>query len=574
MTTATPAAVRVSVVVAVFEPGSGFDDLIRSLDRQSLGTDAFEVLLCDDGSSEATQLRLAEVAASRPHVRVFTLPHTGWPGTPRNHGIDHARGEYVFFADHDDWLFDGALESLCDFADHHASDVVIGRVVGIGRKIPRPIFRRDVPRAVLGQDPLLQLLTPHKLFRTAFLRRSGIRFPDGRVRLEDHLFVMQAYFAATTISILASEPCYAWVKSPKSASSSRIDPTTYFPHLEAVLDLVEANTEPGALRDTLLRHWYRGKILARLGGRRLVRYPEQYRTAFLDVVTPLARDRFGQGVEDGLTFPLRVRSALLRSDRRDALLHLAELDAALDCRADVTAARWSRAGTLDLTVRVRFLLDGEDALIFDETSVWRPPDPLSRELAGSVDLAARRDLGRDRLDVVLRDSAGGAERRVPGPTMPGWRNARVAVDPLRLFSRVSSSRGGALEARVRHAGWTFETPLRADPAALREAGRSPVLAGRRSALVLRHDGTIALRREWPSGRVRDLGARVIRRGGSRVRRALTRRAAPRRRGAAAPQANSAVAHSPGVVSGASRTSTPESPTVATHTSSEYDGMPS
>ena len=566
MITASPAAVRVSVIVAVFDPGPGFDDLIRSLDRQTLGTAAFEVLLCDDGSDETTQRRLAEVAATRPHVRVLNLPHTGWPGTPRNHGIESARGEYVFFADHDDWFFDGALQRLCDYADRHSSDVVIGRVVGIGRRIPHRVFRHDVPKAVLGEDPLLELLTPHKLFRTAFLRRHGIRFPDGRVRLEDHLFVMRAYFAASTISILSSERCYAWVKHGASASSSRIDPTTYFPHLEAVLDLVEEHTAPGALRDTLLRHWYRSKILGRLGGRRLVRYPEHYRTAFLDVVTPLARERFGPGVEDGLPFPLRIRSALLRAGRREGLLRLAEFDAALECRAEVTAARWSRTGTLDLVVKVRFLHDGQEALVLDRSSAWRPPEPLAHEL-GSVDLAAARDLRRDRIDVILRDEDG-AEHRTAGGAAPEWPRARVAVDPLKLFSRTSSSRGGALDARIRHAGWSFETPLRAHPDVLRDAGRSPLLAGRRSALVLRGDGTIELRREWPAGRVRDLGARVIRRGGSRLRGVLARPASRRGEDAGTRHPNEAGAHSPGVVSGASRTSTADSLTVPTQTSRE------
>ena len=568
MTTADPTAVRVSVIVAVFNPGPGFDDLVRSLDRQTLGTDAFEVLLCDDGSDETTRQRLAEVAASRPHVRVLSLPHTGWPGTPRNHGIDAARGDYVFFADHDDWLFDGALERLSDYADRHSSDVVIGRVVGIGRKIPRRIFRRDVPSAALGEDPLLELLTPHKLFRTAFLRRHGIRFPDGRVRLEDHLFVMRAYFDASTISILASEPCYAWVKNDTSASSSRIDPRTYFPHLEAVLDLVESHTAPGALRDTLLRHWYRSKILNRLAGRRLVRYPAKYRTAFLDVVTPLAQDRFGPGVESGLPFPLRIRSALLRADRREALMHLAGFDAALECRAEVTAARWSRTGTLDLTVRVRFMHDTRDALVFDHSGAWRPPAPLADDLRAPVDLDASRDLRRDRLDIVLRDGAERDERRVFGRAVPEWRSARVTIDPLTLFSRVSASRGGAMRARVRHAGWSFETPLRAEHTVVRDAGRSPLLAGRRSRLVLRDDGTVELRREWPSGRVRDLGARVVRRGGSRLRRAIARPEPRQTKDAATGQPNSAGAHSPGVVSGASRTSTPDSLTVPTHTSSE------
>jgi glycosyltransferase involved in cell wall biosynthesis len=570
MTPETPTDVRVSVIVAVFNPGAGFDDLIESLDRQSLGTDAFEVLLCDDGSDAATQHRLAEVAASRPHVRVLALPHTGWPGTPRNHGIDAARGRYVFFADHDDRFFDGGLKSLCDYADARASDVVIGRVVGIGRKIPRRIFRADIPHAVLGQDPLLELLTPHKLFRTAFLREHGIRFPDGRVRLEDHLFVMRAYFAATTISILASEPCYGWVKHSASASASRIDPETYFPHLQPVLDLVEEHTEPGELRDTLLRHWYRGKILNRLAARRMVRYPAPYRAAFLDVVTPLVRDRFGPGVDAGLSFPLRVRSALLRAGSREGLLHLAELEAALECRAEVAAAHWSRTGTLELTLRVRFLSEGRNALEFDPSAAWRPPEPLAHDLAGVTGLDAARELRRDRLEIVQRDDGDGDgdARRIAARGVADWHGVTVTVDPLKVFSRVSASRGGPLEARVRHAGWNLDVPLRADAGVLRAAGRSPLLAGRRAALVVGHDGVVALRRQWPKGRLRDFGARVIRRGGARVRRALGGRAARPRTDAATGQSNAVGAHSPGVVSGASRTSTPDLPTVPTHTSSE------
>ena len=312
------AATRMSVIVPVYNPGAGFDDLIGSLDRQTLPQDEFEVLLCDDGSDESTRRRLAAAAAERPNMRVLSLEHTGWPGTPRNHGIEAARGTYVYFVDQDDWLFERALERLCDYGDAHATDVVVGKEVGIGRALPGRIFQRDIPRAVLGKDPLLEMLTPHKVFRLSFLRDNGIRFPDGKVRLEDHLFVMQAYFAAKTISILASEPCYAWVKSKGSASAARIDPETYFPHLETVLDLVEANTTPGRTRDTLLRHWYRGKILNRLAPRRMARYPDDYRERFLDTVIPIAQRRFGPGVEAGLPFPLRARSALLRAGRRDA----------------------------------------------------------------------------------------------------------------------------------------------------------------------------------------------------------------------------------------------------------------
>uniref|UniRef100_UPI0030C7A7F2 glycosyltransferase n=1 Tax=Enterococcus faecium TaxID=1352 RepID=UPI0030C7A7F2 len=72
--------IRVSVIVPVWRPGPSFDDLIASLDRQSLGTASFEVLLCDDGSGEPTSARLAAIARDRPHVRVLSLAHSGWPG--------------------------------------------------------------------------------------------------------------------------------------------------------------------------------------------------------------------------------------------------------------------------------------------------------------------------------------------------------------------------------------------------------------------------------------------------------------------------------------------------------------
>lgn len=545
-----------SVVVPVFRPGPTFDDLIESFDRQTLDSAAFEVLLCDDGSGEPTGARLAEVARTRPNVRVLSLAHSGWPGMPRNHGVDAARGKYVQFVDQDDYLFPGALEKLCDYADLNSSDVVVGKEVGIGRKLPSRIFRHDIPDAKLGTDPLLEMLTPHKLFRTSFLRSNGIRFPEGRVRLEDHLFVMQAYFAASTISILASEPCYAWVKHPGSASSLRIDPESYFPHLETVLDLVDAHTEPGRLRDRLLRHWFRGKILKRLAGRQMVKYPDEYRDRLLDVVAPLAQQRFGPGVDAGLGFPHRIRAALLRADQRDDLLRLAQFEAGLSCRAVVTAARWSRGGGLHLTLRITLTREGKDALVFetfvtdaalpdsddtntsgtnpndsdtDDSGVKQPRAKKSTRLASlplsSVEalppklLVVDRELRNDHIDVFLRDAATGDERHAAGKHPRALDAVTVSIDPLKLFGPSDESRGGPLTVKVRRVGWTFDVPLEASPAVLARAGRSPILAGRTCTLAVSDAGAVELRREWPGGRAKDFTGRTVRRLRSLVRRA-------------------------------------------------------
>jgi len=514
--------VRVSVIVPVFNPGPSFDELIESFDHQTLAATDFEVLLCDDGSDDSTQRRLTEVARNRDFIRVMNLPHSGWPGTPRNHGIVEARGTYVQFVDQDDRLFPGALKRLCDYADLHSSDVIIGKEVGIGRPLPRQIFSRDIPHARLGTDPILEMLTPHKMFRTSFLRDNDIHFPNGRVRLEDHLFVMEAYFKANTISVLASEPCYAWVKQAGSASSARIEPETYFPHLEAVLDLVEANTEPGKLRDRLLRHWFRGKILKRLTGKQMLRYPEEYRTRFLDVVEPLAHRRFGQGVDAGLAFPNRIRAALLRADRRDDLLRFAEFETKIECRATVTSAAWSRGGGLHLTVRVSTTSEGEDALVFEAAAdpkqrLWRAPAWLG-DLPPTV-LDASRELRGDTAELVVEDPQSGTTRRFAGRRGPdGVESFRAALDPLKIFGEAGHSRRATLGVRTRRGGWTFEVPLTADPSVLARAGRSPLLAGRDCRLTTGANGVVTMRREGPAGGIRDLAGRAARRARTLARR--------------------------------------------------------
>ena len=60
------------------------------------------------------------------------LPHTGWPGTPRNAGLDAATGTYVFFADHDDHFGDDALRTMVDHADAWGSDVLVPRLTRVG----------------------------------------------------------------------------------------------------------------------------------------------------------------------------------------------------------------------------------------------------------------------------------------------------------------------------------------------------------------------------------------------------------------------------------------------------------
>ena len=153
------------------------------------------------------------------------------------------------------------------------ADIVVGKVVGHSKPVPRTLFRRNLEEAKLDWPPLLRMLTPHKLFRKALLVEHGIRFPEGRRRLEDHVFVVHAFFHARRISVLADYACYHWVlrAADTNASWQQLDPVGYFQNVREVLDVVDEHTEPGELRDQMSVHWYRSKMLSRVGGGTFVR---------------------------------------------------------------------------------------------------------------------------------------------------------------------------------------------------------------------------------------------------------------------------------------------------------------
>src|SRR3954470_3642758 len=238
---------KVSVIVPVYNPGSDIDDLLGSLLGQTLPPDELELIFVDDGSTDETPARLDAMAGRHPHVRVQHIPNSGWPGKPRNVGLDMASGDFVFFADNDDWLERDGLERLHAMAIQDRADIVIGKVVGHGKGVPRRLFETNRHAIAFDSELLLALLTPHKLFRRRLLDEHGLRFPEGRRRLEDHPFVVSAYFAAERISLLADRPVYHWARRDEkdTASSQRFDAVAYFANVGEVLDLVESRTEPG-----------------------------------------------------------------------------------------------------------------------------------------------------------------------------------------------------------------------------------------------------------------------------------------------------------------------------------------
>lgn len=434
---------KVSVIVPVYNPGNHIDDLIDSLLGQSLPREDVELIFVDDGSTDATPQRLDALAAQHSHVRVEHIPNSGWPGRPRNVGLDMARGEFVLFVDNDDWLSRDALERLHATALRDDADIVVGKVVGHGKFVPRGLFAANRRHVTLAEWPaLLGLLTPHKLFRRTLLDEHGIRFPEGRRRLEDHMFVVHALFHARGVSVLADHPCYHWVRRDADANASYrpFEAVGYYQNVREVLDLVEEHTEPGPLRERLSAHWYRGKMLGRVGGPYFLRRDPDHRRELHREVRRLALERYTPQVDAALPLNLRLRSRLLRDAPYESLEALAAVED--DLRAKPILRHLRREDDeVVLGIEAALASRGEPLRFARRAGrlLWVPPAPLQDALPPEA-LDATDELPASRAQVFLRSTADRSEYVLPGETEvrledadgPGQRVRAVLVADARL----------------------------------------------------------------------------------------------------------------------------------------------
>jgi glycosyltransferase involved in cell wall biosynthesis len=417
-------SVKVSVIVPVYNPGPYIDDCIASILRQSLPRDEYEAIFVDDGSTDGTADRLDAVAAHHANITVIHIPNSGWPGRPRNVGIDAAVGQYVYFVDNDDWISDEALERLYAYAERNDADVVVGKVVGHGKGkyVPRYQFARNVEDASLADGgnnpPLLGLLSPHKLFRRSFLDERNIRFPEGRRRLEDHVFVMEAFLQAKRMSILSDYPCYHWMsrEDATNASFAPADPVVYYRAVRDVLDVIDKHTAPGLLRDRLYLHWYRSNVLQRLRGRAWAEGRDSPVRETFSEVHRLALERIGPGVTALLPGRFKPLSRSLMAGRLDLVAAQAGIENGL--RAEVVLDSIEATPTV-LRLAVSAMMsysDGTPVRLIErgDTVSWQPPPPLAGDATiVADDLDFTSEVAATKLSLVLRHRDSLVEYEVP-----------------------------------------------------------------------------------------------------------------------------------------------------------------
>ncbi|MGW0704903.1 glycosyltransferase [Streptomyces sp. NPDC002643] len=207
---------KVTVIVIGYDDATHVTAAVRSALAQ--GPTVTEVIAVDDCSADGSVDLLTHLATEDPRLRVIRRStNSGGCGTPRNQGLHAASSPYAMFLDSDDILPPGAVDALLSAAEADDAPVAAGlcvrREMPSGRETPwqpelyaeRTLLTHPDRRVRLVDDTLCV----NKLYRTAFLREHGIRFPEGRFPYEDFVFVARVLAAGPRVAVVP-DPVYVW----------------------------------------------------------------------------------------------------------------------------------------------------------------------------------------------------------------------------------------------------------------------------------------------------------------------------------------------------------------------------
>ncbi len=220
--------------------------------------DGDQVVLVDDGSTDGTVERIeAFIAEGGFGPGVLWSPvllganTMGGVGIPGNIGMDRAECETIFFVDGDDRMVAEGFRKtrrayeagptdirIADYLEYDQKAARLKRPADAARwgGLDRPMAEEEARLAALA----LIAVPWRKFYRTDFLRRHRIRYPEGDFFSEDNPFHWKVCLLAESIAFSADVVCHHRINRPgQTMASTGTELIAFFSHFCTILGQVQ-----------------------------------------------------------------------------------------------------------------------------------------------------------------------------------------------------------------------------------------------------------------------------------------------------------------------------------------------
>lgn len=186
---------RFSVIVPVFNSENTIRRCLESIIKDK--RQDVEIIVIDDGSSDATQTICKKMAEEDGRIQYF-YKNNGGVSSARNVGLSKAKSQCICFVDSDDYVTDDYFEKIDQYID--GTDVLIfGRKIFDGKRFfEEPVKSEYFSEGFHTADYLCRDLKRQKLnlvcdkvFKNDLIQKRQLLFPEDLHIGEDKVFVVR-----------------------------------------------------------------------------------------------------------------------------------------------------------------------------------------------------------------------------------------------------------------------------------------------------------------------------------------------------------------------------------------------
>jgi glycosyltransferase involved in cell wall biosynthesis len=239
---------KISIIIPIYRTEDYLRECLESVRNQTYPH--FEALLVNDATPDHAMDIANEFAREDERFRIIEHKENKGLGAARNTGIDHAKGDYLFFLDSDDQLPVDSLETLVSLAEETNADMVVGNMAWVEGKTYLPVryinnkiklweeLENDNRRLLRARFSLLGSVC-HRLFKKSLINENQIRFSEG-IYWEDVIFSIKSWIFSR---LIVSTNKYVYYRRERKDQSNLS--ITQMTHSKLLID-----------RDTLLDNIY------------------------------------------------------------------------------------------------------------------------------------------------------------------------------------------------------------------------------------------------------------------------------------------------------------------------------
>lgn len=204
----------VSIVVPCYNVEKYVVKCIESLINQTYSD--IEIIAVNDGSTDSTIDILTSIAKTDERIKVYNKKNGGLSDA-RNYGLSKSNGNYICFADSDDYVDEKYIEKMYTNMEESKADIVAcdfwyvdeyGKKWSSSKNKSNKIFNNiEAIKDIFTLTQSLEVMTWNKLYRKELFTKNNIEFPFGKLH-EDNFTTYKLFYYSKNISLINDKLYY------------------------------------------------------------------------------------------------------------------------------------------------------------------------------------------------------------------------------------------------------------------------------------------------------------------------------------------------------------------------------